>query len=210
MTAIDPSYDPDTGLIPAIVQDASTREVLMLAYVNDDSLRLTNETGYVHFWSRSRRELWKKGETSGNTLRVVSMALDCDADTLLIRAIPAGPACHRGTTTCFTPADDQATDEAEGFARLDLLWETIRQRSSERPPGSYTTSLIEGGVDAVGRKVVEEATEVLLAARDHRDGGPAERVYEETADLIYHVLVLLAERGLEPAGAMRVLAERAG
>jgi imidazoleglycerol phosphate synthase cyclase subunit/phosphoribosyl-ATP pyrophosphohydrolase len=205
----DVRFDASTGLAPAIVQDADTRQVLMLGYVNAESLRLTGETGYVHFWSRSRREIWRKGDTSGNTFRVVDVALDCDADAVLMTVDAAGPACHEGTTGCFDgPAAVEPHLSNPTYPDLAELWSVIEQRAADRPAGSYTADLLSRGVDGIGRKIVEEATEVLLAARDHIDGGPAERVYEEAADLIYHLFVLLAERDLRPEGAIAVLNER--
>ena len=190
-------------LIPGIVQDDHTGQVLMLGYVNEESLQLTRETGLVHFYSRSRQQLWKKGETSGNTLSLVSISEDCDADALLIRAIPAGPTCHTGSVSCF--GDTEAR-----FGVLQGLWQTIQDRAEMRPQGSYTVSLLEGGVEAAGRKVVEEAVEVLLAAKDHAVGGDPNRVSEEAADLVYHLLVLLAQRGVDLESVMKVLENRAG
>jgi phosphoribosyl-ATP pyrophosphohydrolase/phosphoribosyl-AMP cyclohydrolase len=196
----------EDGLVAGIVQDAATGRVLMLGYLNTESLDLTRRTGEVHFWSRSRAELWRKGDTSGNTLHVVDIAVDCDSDALLIRAAPAGPTCHTGAVSCF---DADMTPAAEtGFAALGDLWRVISSRAIERPDGSYTVNLLDGGVDAVSRKVAEEATEVVLAAKDHATGGPAERVAEEAADLLYHLLVLLAERGVEPQAVIDVLAAR--
>ena len=189
------------GLVPGIVQDAETGQVLMLGYLNAESLRLTAETGFVTFWSRSRSELWRKGETSGNTLTVVDIEADCDGDALLIRARPAGPTCHTGAVSCFGDATDRS------FGELDALWSVIASRAAERPPGSYTTKLLEGGVDAVGRKVTEEATEVLLAAKDNAVGA-GDRVAEEAADLLYHLLVLLAERNTTPGDVLDELATR--
>lgn len=193
----------DRGLVPGVVQHADTGRVLMLAYLNEEAIAATVDSGLVHFWSRSRQRLWRKGETSGNTLELVAMTPDCDGDALLIRARPAGPTCHTGTDTCFDRDDD-----LQGFAGLEQLWTTIARRTAERPEGSYTAALVAGGVDATGRKVLEEAGEVLLAAKDHAAGtGTDTRVSEEAADLLYHLLVLLAERGIEP---QRVLAELAG
>ena len=194
----------DRGLVPGIVQHAVTRRVLMLGYLNEESIARTAQTGFVTFWSRSRAELWQKGETSGNTLTFVSMRPDCDGDALLIEAVPSGPTCHTGAETCFS--DD--TDD-QGFAWLERLWGVIASRAATRPESSYTTSLLEGGVDAAGRKVTEEATEVLLAARDHAAGVPDARLAEESADLVYHLLVLLAERGVNPGVVVDVLRSRA-
>lgn len=174
----------------AIVQDAASGRVLMLAWMNDEAERLTRETGEAWFWSRSRERLWKKGETSGNTLAVEEIRDDCDGDALLVRVSPAGPACHTGSVSCFAPA----------------LWRTIAERAAERPAGSYTTELLDAGVAACARKVGEEAVEVAVAALDESD----ERVVEEAADLVYHLYVLLAARGLDVAQVEDVLAARQG
>ena len=153
--------------MPAVVQDAADGRVLMLAYMDAEALSATLETGEVHFHSRSRDRLWRKGETSGNVLRLLDLAVDCDGDALLVTADPAGPTCHRGTRSCFDPSGvDRPSAATQGFAWLETLWSTIQARATERPAGSYTTTLLDGGVDAVGRKVTEEATEVLLAAKD--------------------------------------------
>ena len=200
----------ERGLAPAIVQDAVTGRVLMLGYVNDASLSATEASGFLHFWSRSRDALWKKGETSGNTLRVVDVSLDCDSDALLVLVDPAGPVCHLGTTSCFDPHDGSPERSAPS-GTLDALWGTIVERREQRPAGSYTTSLLDGGVDACARKVTEEATEVLMAAKDHAAGsGPADRIVEESADLLYHLLVLLAERDVDLADVEAELDRRAG
>ena len=196
----------DKGLIPGVVQDARTGQILMVAYLNQQSYRLTLQTGQVHFWSRSRQELWLKGATSGSLLELVDLAADCDSDTLLITARPMGPACHRHTVTCFndTPAD-------QGFYWLERLWEVINSRATTMPPGSYTTRLLEGGVNLTGRKLVEEATEVLIAAQEHAHGEqPSSRVAEEMADLLYHLLVVSAERRIDPSQIIAVLEERFG
>ncbi len=161
----------------AIVQDADTGRVLMLAWMNDEAERLTRETGEAWFWSRSREELWRKGATSGNTLSVVELRDDCDGDALLVRVQAAGPACHTGSVSCFAPQ----------------LWRTIASRAKERPEGSYTTELLNAGIGASARKVGEEAVELSVAALDESD----ERVIEEAADLVYHLYVLLAARGLD-------------
>jgi phosphoribosyl-ATP pyrophosphohydrolase/phosphoribosyl-AMP cyclohydrolase len=193
----------DDGLVPAIVQDVLDGRVLMLAWVDAEALAASFETGEVHFHSRSRNRLWRKGEESGNVLRLRSVALDCDGDALLFQVDPVGPTCHRGTRSCFDPAG--ASDvRGQGFAWLESLWGTLAQRAVDRPAGSYTVKLLDGGVDAVGRKVTEEATEVLLAAKnDDREG-----LAGEVADLLYHTFVLLLERGLVPAEPLRVLQER--
>ena len=194
----------DAELVPAIVQDPDSGRVLMLAWMNADAYRLTHESGLVTFWSRSRTILWQKGESSGNQLEFVSARWDCDSDTLLVVARPTGPVCHTGSVTCF---DDEPL--GAGFARLDGLWEVITDRALHRPAGSYTTTLLDKGPEGPGRKITEEAVEVLLAAKDHA-GGIADdrRVAEEVADLLYHTLVVLAERGIEPAAVLEVLEER--
>jgi phosphoribosyl-ATP pyrophosphohydrolase/phosphoribosyl-AMP cyclohydrolase len=174
---------------PAIVQDAATGRVLMLAWVNDEAERLTRETGEAWFWSRSRAELWRKGATSGNTLGVVELRDDCDGDALLLRVEPHGPACHTGSVSCFAPE----------------LWRTIADRAAARPSGSYTSELLAAGVGACARKVGEEAVELAVAALDESD----DRVVEEAADLVYHLYVLLAARGLDVAQLDDVLRARA-
>lgn len=266
MTDPQPRFGAD-GLVPAVVQDRVDGRVLMLAYMDEEAFGATLATGEVHFHSRSRGRLWRKGETSGNVLRLVSLALDCDGDALLVTVDPHGPTCHRGTRSCFDPdgapagtdapgnsgaparndppvssgapagsgapatsdppassgapassdtpgrSDPRAASDGQGFAWLETLWATIASRASERPAGSYTTSLLEGGVDAVGRKVTEEATEVLLAAKDDAvapSGTTRAALVGEAADLLYHVLVLLAERGSSPAEVVAVLRERHG
>ncbi len=195
-------YD-SAGLVPAIVQDRANGDVLMLGYMNRESLALTLDSGLVTFWSRSREQLWRKGETSGNELRLVSIALDCDHDALLVTADPTGPTCHTGATGCFTDTDRQ------GFRRLEALWEVIAERAESRPEGSYTASLVAAGVDATARKVAEEATEVVIAAKDHAAGDDNGELAEEAADLVYHLLVLLAERGASPAELLDALERRA-
>jgi phosphoribosyl-AMP cyclohydrolase / phosphoribosyl-ATP pyrophosphohydrolase len=214
-------YGSADGLVPAVVQDASDGRVLMVAYMDPEALAATLTSGQVHFHSRSRGRLWRKGETSGNVLRLVDLALDCDGDALLVTVEPVGPICHRGTRSCFDLDGIAATPERQalriqGFAWLDVLWTTIADRVATRPTGSYTARLLEGGVDAVGRKVTEEATEVLLAAKDdataeaagrRRDGTQA-ALAGEAADLLYHALVLLAERGLPPVQVLAVLRDR--
>jgi phosphoribosyl-AMP cyclohydrolase / phosphoribosyl-ATP pyrophosphohydrolase len=174
-------------LTAAIVQDADNGRVLMLAWMNDESLRLTRETGEAWFWSRSRQELWRKGATSGNTLAVEEIRDDCDGDALLLRVRPAGPACHTGSRSCFAPA----------------LWRTVVERVRDRPEGSYTASLADAGIERCAQKLGEEALEAALSAVAV-DG----RLAEEAADLIYHLYVLLAVAGVDVADVEDVLAAR--
>ncbi len=243
----DPSavlYDA-SGLVPVVVQDAADGRVLMVAWTDAEALAATLATGEVHFHSRSRDALWRKGETSGNTLRLVDLALDCDADALLARVTPAGPTCHRGERSCFDadgtatigtspdgaasgpgpagtgPAGTAAEPPAatEGFAWLETLWATIVARAAVRPEGSYTARLLAAGVDGPARKVAEEAIEVLMAAKDDAvadeagadRSGTRDALAGEAADLLYHALVVLAERGLPPSVVIeRLRARHAG
>ncbi|PYS01907.1 MAG: bifunctional phosphoribosyl-AMP cyclohydrolase/phosphoribosyl-ATP pyrophosphatase [Acidobacteria bacterium] len=172
------------GLIPAIVQDARTREVLTVAYMNKEALQLTLEQRETYFWSRSRQQLWHKGETSGNSQKVIKVSLDCDQDAVLVEVEPSGPACHTGAYSCFG-----AEPEIEGV--LQELYALIEERKEQRPEGSYTAYLFNSGLDKILKKVGEEATETIVAAKN-TDGG----LISETADLIYHLLVLLVERGV--------------
>jgi phosphoribosyl-ATP pyrophosphohydrolase/phosphoribosyl-AMP cyclohydrolase len=199
-----------------IAQDAADDRVLMLGYADAEALEATVLSGELHFHSRSRGRLWRKGETSGNVLRVRSLALDCDADAILATVEPAGPTCHRGTRSCF---DSAAATGPEGFAWLETLWATIAERAADRPEGSYTARLLVGGVDAAGRKVTEEATELLLAAKDDAAAESAgrapgariagrEALAGEAADLVYHVLVLLTERGVSARAVIDALRAR--
>jgi phosphoribosyl-ATP pyrophosphohydrolase/phosphoribosyl-AMP cyclohydrolase len=185
------------GLIPAVVQDARTREILTVAYMNKEAMQLTLERQETYFWSRSRQRLWRKGETSGNTQRVVNVRLDCDNDAVLVEVEPAGPACHTGSYSCFGVEPD-----IEGI--LSELYSLIERRKEERPEGSYTTYLFNSGIDKILKKVGEEATETIVAAKNP----DAARLAEETADLIYHLLVLLVERGIELNEVSRVLKGR--
>jgi phosphoribosyl-ATP pyrophosphohydrolase/phosphoribosyl-AMP cyclohydrolase len=187
----------ERGLVPCVVQDWGTGEVLTLAYMNAESLRLTRETGEVHFFSRSRQELWRKGATSGNTLSVRSIRYDCDGDALLAVVEPAGPACHTGERSCFHRGE---LSPGAPFETLPVLERTIGERAATRPEGSYTSALL-ADPDLAGAKVEEEAEEVVRAARAESD----ERVAEEAADVIYHLAVLLRGRGLTLADAERVL-----
>jgi phosphoribosyl-ATP pyrophosphohydrolase/phosphoribosyl-AMP cyclohydrolase len=173
----------------AIVQDAGTNRVLMLAWMDDEALRLTRETGEAHFFSRSRNRLWRKGETSGNVLAVEELSNDCDGDALLLRVRPTGPACHTGSLSCFAP----------------WLWRRVAERAATRPEGSYVAGLIEAGRAAAARKVGEEGLEAALAGASESD----ERLVSELADLWFHSYVLLAARGLDPAAVEDELARRA-
>lgn len=195
------------GLIPGVIQNAATRRVLMVGYLNEESLALTRSTGRVHFWSRSRAELWEKGATSGNYLNVVDMTFDCDGDALLITADPEGPTCHTGATSCFVDGDGVGADQ--GFAALEQLWNTITDRVKSPQPGSYTAELAAAGPDLTGRKLVEEATETLIAAKNHTHGDTELRVVEESADVVYHLLALLAERGIAAGDVIAELRRRA-
>jgi phosphoribosyl-ATP pyrophosphohydrolase/phosphoribosyl-AMP cyclohydrolase len=184
------------GLIPAVVQDARTREVLTVAYMNREALRLTLEERETYFWSRSRQALWHKGETSGNSQKVLKVSLDCDNDTVLVEVEPAGPACHTGSYSCFgvEPGLESVLNE---------LYSVIERRKEERPDGSYTTYLFNSGLDKILKKVGEEATETIVAAKNN-DG----RLSSETADLLYHLLVLLVERGISLDEISRELKQR--
>jgi phosphoribosyl-AMP cyclohydrolase / phosphoribosyl-ATP pyrophosphohydrolase len=179
----------EPSLTPAIVQDANDGRVLMLAWMDEEALRRTRESGEAWFWSRSRRELWHKGETSGNTLTVVELRDDCDGDAVLLRVRPNGPACHTGSLSCFAP----------------WLWRRVAERAKERPDGSYVAGLLAEGPAAVARKVGEEGVEAALAGATESD----ERLVEELADLWFHSYVLLASRGLDPAAVEDELARRA-
>jgi len=196
-------FDAD-GLVPCVTQDWSTGEVLTLAYMSAEALERTLETGEVHFWSRSRQELWRKGETSGNVQRVRALRFDCDADALLALVEPAGPACHTGARTCFHRAlgdDAVAVHEA-----LPALARTLAERRRDMPDESYTARLLRAGQARIGAKVEEEAEEVARAGREESD----ERLRAEAADLLYHLGVLLESRGLGFADALEELTLRMG
>lgn len=205
---IDELKFDDRGLLPVIVQDVTTGAVLMLAWANREAVERTLATGQVWFWSRSRQSLWRKGETSGNTLTLVEAVADCDGDTLLVRALPAGPVCHRGTRTCFEPNP----------ARLELGWlaDILRSRAGADPKTSYTARLLAEGVERIAQKVGEEGVETALAAVSlaaRGDEGREERrtaLAGEAADLLYHLLVLLQASGIEPDDVARELAARHG
>ena len=238
MTVGGTSMDPQRPLRAAVVQDSRDGRVLMVGWLDDEALAATLRTGFVHFHSRSRDRLWRKGETSGNTLPVRAIEVDCDGDTYLIQADPAGPTCHTGDRSCFDAGlmdlEGSRTTRSttvpldEGFEQLEALWATIGARRSADPASSYTARLLAGGVDAVGRKVVEEATEVLMAAKDDAatdDAATAAasprpdaanpsrtatrgQLAEESADLLYHLLVLLAQRGVAPREVLALLRQR--
>jgi phosphoribosyl-ATP pyrophosphohydrolase/phosphoribosyl-AMP cyclohydrolase len=205
----------ERGLVPCIAQDFASGEVLTLAYANGESLRLTVESGELHFYSRSREEIWRKGETSGNVLRLRQLRLDCDGDAVLALVEPTGPACHTGERSCFhrevggpAPSGKDAPavgapgqqPEPVAFEALVALERVLRQRAEERPAGSYTVELLDDP-ERIGEKVEEEAEEVVRAAREESD----ERVAEEAADVLYHLGVLLASRDVPQAAVMDVL-----
>ena len=194
-------------LLPAIVQDAFDGRVLMQAYMNREALQISLDSGRVTFWSRSRQALWTKGETSGNTLEVIAVHADCDLDCILVLANPNGPSCHRGTDTCFDDAViDNGQRVAPGLSFLAGLERLIHERESQRPKGSYTTKLFEAGVKRIAQKVGEEGVETALAAT----AGDTEELANESADLLYHLLVLLRARDLSLADVVEILKSRHG
>jgi phosphoribosyl-AMP cyclohydrolase / phosphoribosyl-ATP pyrophosphohydrolase len=190
----------ERGLVPAIVQNAKTLAVLTLAYMNQESLTRTIETGQTWFWSRSRNELWHKGEMSGNTQQVVSLALDCDRDAIVVLVDPAGPACHTGANSCF----DVAEDSIDLGRVLDGLYQLIESRERERPSGSYTTYLFNEGIDKILKKVGEESAETIIAAKNEE----RERLASEVSDLLYHLVVLLVARGVSLEEIAKELKQR--
>lgn len=187
------------GLVPAIIQDATTKAVLMLGYMNEESLRRTQETGLVTFFSRSRQCLWTKGETSGNYLHLVDIKVDCDGDTLLIQAHPDGPVCHTGTDTCWGEEN-----KPNPLLFLSELSDFIEQRHREMPEGSYTTSLFKDGLNRMAQKVGEEALELVIEATNGTD----ERLIYEGSDMLYHLIVLLTSKGLRIEDMAKELMER--
>jgi phosphoribosyl-ATP pyrophosphohydrolase/phosphoribosyl-AMP cyclohydrolase len=195
-------WQKGNGLVPAIVQDAGSGAVLMLAYMNEAALAATQASGRVTFWSRSKGRLWTKGETSGNYLALRDIAVDCDGDTLLVTAVPAGPACHTGTPTCWGANPPRAA--AEGIAFLGTLEGVIAERIATRPAGSYTAKLLAEGTRRIAQKVGEEGLELALASVAQSD----QEVIGEAADLFYHTLLLLQVKGLSLADVVRELEAR--
>ena len=192
-------FDKNNGLIPAIIQDARTWQVLMMGYMNRKALRKTLETKQVTFYSRSRGELWTKGETSGNYLHFVEVKKDCDSDTLLVRAIPDGPVCHLGTDTCW--GEENKTNPAAFLLQLEAL---LKERKEKRPEGSYTVKLFDAGIKKIAQKVGEEAVETILEA----ESGTTDRFLNESADLMYHLITLFVAKGLGLEDVVRVLEKR--
>ena len=199
---MDPKYN-EQGLVPAVAQDARTGEVLMLAWMNAEAWHKTLDTRDAHFWSRERRELWRKGATSGNIMRVEEVRLDCDADAVLLKVIPAGPACHTGERSCFF---NRVAGEGNNFPAgfLSHLEAVIADRKANPDEGSYTSALFREGINKISQKVGEESTETIVAALGQTD----DRVVSEVADLMYHMLVLLAARGLTLADVEAELERR--
>ena len=200
------------GLLPAVIQDWLDGTVLMVGYMNQDALMKTLQTRSVHFWSRSRQKLWEKGETSGHFLRVKDLFVDCDRDTILVKAEPAGPTCHTGERACFFTrlderglADKTATQESWGGV-LESVLRTICERKQHPQPGSYTSKLFEGGHDKILKKVAEEAGEVLLASK----GGKRDEIIYEIADLCFHTLMVLGYHGIALQDVYQELGRRAG
>ncbi|MFB5660896.1 bifunctional phosphoribosyl-AMP cyclohydrolase/phosphoribosyl-ATP diphosphatase HisIE [Alteribacillus sp. HJP-4] len=196
----------ENGLIPAIVQDAASKEVLTLAYMNEESLRKTIAEKETWFYSRSRQELWHKGASSGNTQTVEDIRYDCDQDALVVLVVPAGPACHTGAYSCFSSSllEEKVTSKKDRFAIVNELEKIIAEREAEMPEGAYTTYLFSEGVDKILKKVGEEASEVIIASKN-RD---AEELKWETSDLLYHLLVLLREQKLPLDEVLAVLEQR--
>ncbi len=194
----------EKGLVPVIIQDAETMEVLTLAYMNKESLEKTLETGETWFYSRSRQGLWHKGETSGNTQAVVDIKYDCDKDALLVLVKPKGPACHTGAVSCFSQGVTERNLSLGDYQILQTLEKVIMEREKERPEGAYTTYLFEKGVDKILKKVGEEAAEVIIAAKNRSH----EELKWEAADLLYHLQVLLVEQGLPFTEVLKTLEQR--
>ena len=195
----------EQGLVPAIAQDERTGEVLMLAFMSPEAVKKTRETGQAWFYSRSRAELWHKGATSGNAIDVHSMQVDCDGDTILLKGTPVGPVCHTGEKTCFFQELDEATEvDASKVHVIDELFQVIEGRKTQKPEGSYVAKLLSEGTDRIGKKVIEEAAESVIAAKN---GVKTETVHE-LADLWFHSLILLASAGLTPEDVWKELRAR--
>jgi phosphoribosyl-ATP pyrophosphohydrolase/phosphoribosyl-AMP cyclohydrolase len=195
-------FTKGNGLIPAIIQDAVTRRVLMLGYMNEDAFNITKERGLVTFYSRSRKKIWTKGETSGNYLNVREISVDCDNDTLLIKAIPTGPVCHKGSDTCFGESND--ADRLSSGDFLFYLEDVIHDRREHPIEGSYTNHLLSRGLNKIAQKVGEEAVELVIEAMDNKKS----LFLGEAADLIYHVLVLLAQKNVRLEEVIEILKGR--
>ena len=198
----------ERGLVPAIAQNASTGEVIMLGYMNPGTLKRTLEGGDVWFYSRSRADLWHKGEVSGNYMRIKSASLDCDGDTILLQVDPDGPICHTGNPTCFFTSMDALPDfehDEKGAGVMDHLFAVIQERKRDMPEGSYTASLFESGIERISQKVIEEAGESAIAGV----AGKSEQLVREVADLFYHSLVLLSASGVKPEDVWQELRQRA-
>lgn len=202
MTEIDQLKFDEKGLIPAVIVEAGTHQLLMVAYMNRESLKISMETGKTCFWSRSRQELWTKGETSGNYQHIVSITADCDLDTLKVVVEKDGPACHTGAETCFFNPVYQSEEKSD--FTLDALMELIRGRKTNPQEGSYTTYLFQKGLDKILKKIGEESTEVIIAAKNN---DPKETIYE-ISDLVYHVMVMMIQQGISLEDIRRELASR--
>ena len=203
---MEPAFD-DRGLLPAVVQDAVSGAVLMVAWMNGESLRKTRETGLVWFWSRSRKALWQKGETSGNVLRLVELRLDCDADAVLVRANPTGPVCHTGKQACFFRLIDGEEDEGlAGVTAIERLERTIAERKSSTAENSYTKSLLDAGVEKIASKIEEESGELIAELR----GDEEDKIVHEAADLVFHMMVGLAAKGVAVRRVWDELDRRSG
>lgn len=202
MKEIDQLKFDEKGLIPAVIVEAGTHRLLMVAYMNRESLKISMETGKTCFWSRSRQELWTKGETSGNYQHIVSITADCDLDTLKVVVEKDGPACHTGAETCFFNPVYQSEEKSD--FTMDALMELIRGRKTNPQEGSYTTYLFQKGLDKILKKIGEESTEVIIAAKDN---DPKETIYE-ISDLVYHVMVMMIQQGISLEDIRRELASR--
>lgn len=202
MTEIDQLKFDEKGLIPAVIVEAGTHQLLMVAYMNRESLKISMETGKTCFWSRSRQELWTKGETSGNYQHIVSITADCDLDTLKVVVEKDGPACHTGAETCFFNPVYQSEEKSD--FTMDALMELVRGRKTNPQEGSYTTYLFRKGLDKILKKIGEESTEVIIAAKDN---DPKETIYE-ISDLVYHVMVMMIQQGISLEDIRRELASR--